>query len=359
MSDAILNNIWTSIPVPAILLDGQDLICEINPAAEGFLNASNKSIKGSPVFDRIMVDAPLEESFHRAKTLRTPLFVNDVDVGTGDRAPLQCNLKFAPVVGNDDHMILMIAPRELAGRMTQTQTVKSAAKSAIGMAEMLAHEIKNPLAGITGAAQLLSMGLEPSDLELTDLIVEETRRIVKLLEQVEQFGNLREPVRCEVNIHDILDRARRSALLGFGAHMAIVEDYDPSLPAAYGDSDQLLQVLLNLIKNASEASPHGGTIRLRTFYEHSFRLRRSDGSGQALPLQIEIIDEGPGLPEEIKNDVFDPFVSGRENGTGLGLALASKIISDHNGWISVNSVPGRTVFRISLPLVPRDKIKKG
>lgn len=359
MSDAILNNIWTSIPVPAILLDGQDLICEINPAAEGFLNASNKSIKGSPVFDRIMVDAPLEESFHRAKTLRTPLFVNDVDVGTGDRAPLQCNLKFAPVVGTDDHMILMIAPRELAGRMTQTQTVKSAAKSAIGMAEMLAHEIKNPLAGITGAAQLLSMGLEPSDLELTDLIVEETRRIVKLLEQVEQFGNLREPVRCEVNIHDILDRARRSALLGFGAHMAIVEDYDPSLPAAYGDSDQLLQVLLNLIKNASEASPHGGIIRLRTFYEHSFRLRRSDGSGQALPLQIEIIDDGPGLPEEIKNDVFDPFVSGRENGTGLGLALASKIISDHNGWISVNSVPGRTVFRISLPLVPRDKIKKG
>jgi two-component system nitrogen regulation sensor histidine kinase GlnL len=359
MSDAILNNIWTSIPVPAILLDGQDLICEINPAAEGFLNASNKSIKGSPVFDRIMVDAPLEESFHRAKTLRTPLFVNDVDVGTGDRAPLQCNLKFAPVVGTDDHMILMIAPRELAGRMTQTQTVKSAAKSAIGMAEMLAHEIKNPLAGITGAAQLLSMGLEPSDLELTDLIVEETRRIVKLLEQVEQFGNLREPVRCEVNIHDILDRARRSALLGFGAHMAIVEDYDPSLPAAYGDSDQLLQVLLSLIKNASEASPHGGTIRLRTFYEHSFRLRRSDGSGQALPLQIEIIDDGPGLPEEIKNDVFDPFVSGRENGTGLGLALASKIISDHNGWISVNSVPGRTVFRISLPLVPRDKIKKG
>ena len=359
MSDAILNNIWTSIPVPAILLDGQDLICEINPAAEGFLNASNKSIKGSPVFDRIMVDAPLEESFHRAKTLRTPLFVNDVDVGTGDRAPLQCNLKFAPVVGTDDHMILMIAPRELAGRMTQTQTVKSAAKSAIGMAEMLAHEIKNPLAGITGAAQLLSMGLEPSDLELTDLIVEETRRIVKLLEQVEQFGNLREPVRCEVNIHDILDRARRSALLGFGAHMAIVEDYDPSLPAAYGDSDQLLQVLLNLIKNASEASPHGGTIRLRTFYEHFFRLRRSDGSGQALPLQIEIIDDGPGLPEEIKNDVFDPFVSGRENGTGLGLALASKIISDHNGWISVNSVPGRTVFRISLPLVPRDKIKKG
>jgi two-component system nitrogen regulation sensor histidine kinase GlnL len=250
-------------------------------------------------------------------------------------------------------MVLLIAPRELAGRMTQTHSVKSAAKSAIGMAEMLAHEIKNPLAGITGAAQLLSMGLDPKDLELTDLIVAETRRIVKLLEQVEQFGNLRVPNRGPVNIHDILDRARRSAVLGFGAHMSIVEDYDPSLPPAYGDGDQLLQVLLNLIKNASEANPKGGTIRLRTFYEHSFRLRRSDGSGQALPLQLEIIDDGPGLPPEIKDDIFDPFVSGRENGTGLGLALASKIISDHDGWISVNSVPGRTVFRISLPLVPR------
>ena len=359
MTSDVLNNIWASIPVPAVLLDGDDLICEINPAAEGFLNASNKSIKGTPIFDRLMVNAPLEESYHRAKTMRTPLFVNDVDVGTGDRAPLQCNLKFAPVVGTDDHVILLIAPRELAGRMTQTQTVKSAAKSAIGMAEMLAHEIKNPLAGITGAAQLLSMGLEPSDLELTDLIVEETRRIVKLLEQVEQFGNLRLPVRSEVNIHDLLDRTRRSALLGFGAHMAIVEDYDPSLPPAYGDADQLLQVLMNLVKNASEASPMGGTIKLRTYYEHSFRLRRSDGTGQALPLQIEIIDDGPGLPEDIKNDVFDPFVSGRENGTGLGLALASKIISDHDGWISVSSVPGKTVFRMSLPLVPRDTVKKG
>jgi len=353
MTQPALDHIWASLPVPAILLDDQDCIVEINSAAEGFLNASNKSVQGVPVFDKIMVDAPLEESYARAKSFQTPLFVNDVDVGTGDRAPLQCNLKFAPINGAAGYMVLLIAPRELAGRMTQTHSVKSAAKSAIGMAEMLAHEIKNPLAGITGAAQLLSMGLDPKDLELTDLIVAETRRIVKLLEQVEQFGNLRPPNRGPVNIHDILDRARRSAVLGFGAHMSIVEDYDPSLPPAHGDGDQLLQVLLNLIKNASEANPKGGTIRLRTFYEHSFRLRRSDGSGQALPLQLEIIDDGPGLPPEIKDDVFDPFVSGRENGTGLGLALASKIISDHDGWISVNSVPGRTVFRISLPLVPR------
>ena len=136
--------------------------------------------------------------------------------------------------------------------------------------------------------------------------------------------------------------------------MNIIEDYDPSLPLAYGDADQLLQVVLNLLKNASEAADNkGGTIRLHSYFEHSFRLRRADGSGQSLPLQVEIIDGGPGLPDSIAADIFDPFVSGKENGTGLGLALVSKIISDHGGWISVTSVPGHTVFRLSLPRAPK------
>ncbi|MCT4559311.1 MAG: ATP-binding protein [Pelagimonas sp.] len=341
--------VWSSLPVPAILIDEDERIGGLNPAAEGFFNSSAKSLKGQPIWDRLAVDAPLEESLIRARAHGTPLFVNDVDVGTGDRPPLVCNLQIAPITGRSGWMVMLISPRELAGRMTQSHSVKAAAKSAIGMAEMLAHEIKNPLAGIAGAAQLLSMNLAPEDLELTDLIVEETRRIVKLLEQVEQFGNLSAPELNPVNIHDVLDRSRRSALLGFGAHMRIIEDYDPSLPMAMGDSDQLQQVVLNLLKNASEAADkQGGTIRLRTYYEHSFRLRRADGTGHSLPLQIEITDDGPGLPEDIKADIFDPFVSGRENGTGLGLALVSKIISDHGGWISVDSIPGRTTFRISL-----------
>ncbi len=342
--------LWASLPVPTILITREDKVADINAAAEGFLNASAKAVIGQPVWDLLTVDAPLEDALARARTNGTPLFVNDVDVGTGNRAPLQSALQIAPLAGSDGVMILMISPRELSGRMTQNHSVKSAARSAIGMAEMLAHEIKNPLAGITGAAQLLSMNLSAEDLELTDLIVAESRRIVKLLEQVEQFGNLTEPERGAVNLHDVLDRARRSALLGFGAQMTIVEDYDPSLPLAIGDKDQLLQVVLNLLRNASEAAgDEGGTIRLHTYYEHSFRLRRADGGGQALPLQIEVIDDGPGLPEHIKGDVFDPFVSGRENGTGLGLALVSKIISDHGGWISVTSAPGHTVFRMSLP----------
>ncbi|MEQ8897705.1 MAG: ATP-binding protein [Roseovarius sp.] len=347
--------IWTSLPVPALVLDPNDRIAKINPAAEGFLMSSARAVTGQPVWDKLAVDAPLEEALERARRDGSPLFVNDVDVGTGDRAPLQCNLQIAPLSGEAGHMVLLISPRELAGRVSQGQSVKSAARSAIGMAEMLAHEIKNPLAGITGAAQLLSMNLSKDDLELTDLIVSESRRIVGLLEQVEQFGNVSAPKLQAVNIHDVLDRARRSAIVGFAADMTVIEDYDPSLPLALGDPDQLLQVILNLVKNASEAAGKGGgTIRLHSYYEQSLRVRRGEGKGKTLPLQVEIIDDGPGLPPEIAAEVFEPFVSGRENGTGLGLALAAKIISDHDGWISVSSVPGRTVFRISLPLAPKE-----
>ena len=345
--------IWVSLPVPAVIVGEDDTITRLNPAAEAFLLSSAKTMIGQPIWDRLAVDAPLEQAMERARETGAPLFVNDVDIGTGDRAPGQCNLQIAPVSAAPGAMLILISPRELAGRITQSKSVKAAAKSAIGMAEMLAHEIKNPLAGITGAAQLLSMNLSAEDLELTDLIVSESRRIVSLLEQVEQFGNVTAPQMRAINIHDVLDRARRSAIVGFAADMTVLERYDPSLPWALGDPDQLLQVILNLIKNAAEAAgKDGGTIELKTYYEQSLRVRNGDGGGRTLPLQIEIIDDGPGLPPEIAADVFEPFVSGRENGTGLGLALAAKIISDHQGWLSVSSAPGRTKFRISLARAP-------
>lgn len=347
--------IWASLPVPALLIAADNRIEEINPAAELFINVSAKSLRGQPLLDRLAIAAPVDEALERVRQNQSALFLNDVDVGTGDRPPVQCNLQMAPIADAGDVVLLLISPRELAGRLGRADSVTSAAKSAIGMAEMLAHEIKNPLAGITGAAQLLSMGLTGEDLELTDLIVQESRRIVKLLEQVEQFGNLRPPERRAINIHDLLDRARKSAMVGFGVAMAIVEDYDPSLPSTYADGDQLLQVFLNLLKNASEAAgPQGGTIRIHTYYSQSLRLRRADGSGLALPLQIEIIDDGPGIPPDIAEDIFEPFVSGRENGTGLGLALVSKIVTENGGWIGVESVPGRTVFRLSLPVAPKE-----
>ncbi|MEL6509238.1 MAG: ATP-binding protein [Pseudomonadota bacterium] len=349
------NAIWASLPMPALLIGPQDTILDCNPAAETFLNQSAKALRDSPVWDRIAVNVPIEAAYARARRDETPLYINDVEAGGGERPPMVSNIQIAPLQGTPGHMILIISPRELASRANSGQSTKAAAKSAIGMAEMLAHEIKNPLAGITGAAQLLSMNLSNEDQELTDLIVDESRRIVKLLEQVEQFGNLRPPQRKAVNIHDLLDRTRKSAAVGFGAHMKLVEEYDPSLPSTYVDPDQFVQVFLNLLKNASEAAePSGGTIKIKTYYEHSLRLRRVDGTGSKLPLQIEIIDDGPGLPPDLATSIFDPFVSGRENGTGLGLALVSKIVNEHDGWIAVDSVPGKTVFRLSLPVAPKD-----
>ena len=349
--------IWASLPFPTLLLDTAGRILEANPAAETFLNTSARALCGQPAFDRLAIDAPMEDALARARANQSPLNINDVEVTSGDRPPVQCTVHLAPMHDNPDVVMLILSPRDLADRLGRSMGAKTAARSAIGMAEMLAHEIKNPLAGISGAAQLLAMNLAPEDQEMTDLIVGETRRIVKLLEQIEQFGNLRPPDRKPVNLHDALDRARRSALVGFAAHMTIVEDYDPSLPPTFADNDQLMQVFLNLIKNAAEANPQGGTIRLHTFYDLSLRVRGKDGISAVLPLQVEIIDDGPGIKPGIAASIFEPFVSGRENGTGLGLALVSKIISDHEGWISVDSAPGRTVFRVSLPMAPHEKKK--
>ncbi|MBV0912120.1 two-component system sensor histidine kinase NtrB [Anianabacter salinae] len=352
---ALESAIWSSLPMPSFLIDAEDRIVDANPAAEQFLNLSRKALADSPFFDRLAIDAPLDEAFRRVRVDQGALFINFVDVSGGNAPPVQCNIQIAPLQGIPGHVLVTVEPRELAQRLGRAMSVKSAAKSAIGMAEMLAHEIKNPLAGITGAAQLLSMNLSNGDREMTDLIVAESRRIVVLLDQVEQFGNLRPPERKVLNIHDLLDRARKSAMVGFAANMRIIEDYDPSLPSTHVDGDQIIQVFLNLLKNAAEASgSKGGTIRLHTFYDMSLRLRSADGTPLRLPLQVEIIDDGPGLPPAIAADVFEPFVSGRENGTGLGLALVSKIISDHDGWISVDSVPGRTAFRLSLPQAPKE-----
>jgi two-component system nitrogen regulation sensor histidine kinase GlnL len=348
------SSLWSSLPIPAILIDGEDRMIEINPAAEAYLNLSAKALRGQSILERLAIAAPLEDVFERVRTTRADLYISEVDITTGERAPAVCSLQAAPMPDASDVLLITITPRERGSVLTRSNNVKSAARSAIGMAEMLAHEIKNPLAGIAGAAQLLSMNLTGDDLELTDLIVDETRRVVKLLEQVEQFGNVRPPEQQEVNIHDILDRARKSVAIGHGAHMKITDDYDPSLPSTFGDADQLTQVFLNLLKNASEATRGApGVIKLRTYYDHALRIRGSDGKSRALPLQIEVIDNGPGIPSEIAGEVFEPFVSGRENGTGLGLALVSKIISEHAGWISVETVPGRTCFRISLPVAPK------
>ncbi|WP_166415603.1 two-component system sensor histidine kinase NtrB [Cochlodiniinecator piscidefendens] len=346
--------LWRTLPMPTLLIDQLDSIKEINPATESFLNRSRKSLIGKPTHSAIILEnAPntLKDAFDRCRQSQAPVLMNEMNVLVSG-VPYLCQVQVGVLDDTKNTLLLTIHPNDMVGRVGQQQNSNKAARSAIGMAEMLAHEIKNPLAGITGAAQLLSMGLSAEDQELTKLIVEESRRIVSLLEQVEQFGNLLPPHKQPVNLHNLLDRARRSASVGFGASLKLVDDYDPSLPDAQVDPDQMLQVFLNLLKNAAEAVGvrENGEICIRTSYDHGLRLRNKDGSTRSVPLQVDIIDNGPGVPEDMRDHIFDPFVSGRENGTGLGLALVSKIIADHGGLMSLDTKPGRTVFRVSLPL---------
>lgn len=344
--------LWTALPLPALILDDQGRIQNANPAAEALLVMSERVLVGQHLTDRLPLDQNIAPAFARLLRDGAPVTLSDLRARPSGQSGQPCRIQLAPI---ESGILCLIDLRGDLDRMERDAQAKSAARSASGMAAMLAHEIKNPLAGIVGAAQLLEMGLAPEDQELTGLIVEETRRIVKLLEQVEEFGNLRPPNRRAVNIHDVLDRARRSAGLGHAAHMTIIEEYDPSLPLAHADPDQLVQVFLNLLKNAAEASSNrAGTIRLHTWYDAGLRRRDKRGVTVTLPLQIEVVDDGPGIPPELAEQVFQPFVSGRENGTGLGLALVSKVIGDHDGWIALDSRPGRTAFRIALPLAPKE-----
>lgn len=352
--------IWASLPTPALVLDASDRIAAVNPEGELFFNLSSRGLVGTALGQRIGVSVDLTPVLARLRAAASAHVVNDVTVQRVDLPDAVCTLQAAALAEAAGEVLILFTPRDLMDRLGRAGSSRSAARAAIGMAEMLAHEIKNPLAGIAGAAQLLSMNLTPEDQELTGLIVDETRRVVKLLEQVEQFGDTRPPDCRAVNIHDVLDRARRMAGMSYAARMTITEDYDPSLPATWGDADQLVQVFLNLLKNAAEAAPGGqGRIRLHSFYDHALRLRGPDGQGRALPLQIEVIDDGPGIPPALAETLFDPFVSGRENGTGLGLALVAKIIADHGGWIGVESRPGRTAFRLSLPVAPKTNQQGG
>ena len=219
MKDA--DKLWTSLPLPALLIGADDRIEAVNPAAEQLLMGSEKSLAGKPLFEAVSFENALNEAFERARREDAPLFVRDVGLARSGRALERCDLQLAPYEAA--RMLLLITPLAQVSNLPKGRRAKTAARSVIGMAEMLAHEIKNPLAGITGAAQLLSMELRGDDLELTDLIVAESRRIVKLLEQVEEFGNLSPPERAPVNLHDVLDRARRSAQLGVGADVQIIE----------------------------------------------------------------------------------------------------------------------------------------
>ena len=229
--------------------------------------------------------------------------------------------------------------------------------AAAGLGRTLAHEIKNPLAGIRGAAQLIETGAEGQSDELARLIVEEADRIVRLVDRVEALSDDRSPARRPVNIHAALDRVRRLAQSGSAPRVRFRERYDPSLPEVEGDEDQIVQVLLNLVKNAAEAAagPGGereGEVVLATAYRHGGHVRRAIG-WRSTPIEVRIEDDGPGVDPAVRERLFDAFVTTKPRGEGLGLALAAKLVADHGGSLDYKRENGRTVFRILFPKAPQ------
>jgi two-component system nitrogen regulation sensor histidine kinase GlnL len=242
--------------------------------------------------------------------------------------------------------------------MDRQLTHRGAARSVIALAAMLAHEIKNPLSGIRGAAQLLEQAAGDEDRPLTKLICDETDRIVKLVDRMEVFSDERPTDREPVNIHVVLDHVKRLAQSGFARQVKFVEDYDPSLPPVLANRDQLVQVFLNLLKNAAEAMGEGavdGEIQLTTAFRPGVRLSVPGSKTRvSLPLEFCVKDNGPGVPEDLMPHLFDPFVTTKQSGSGLGLALAAKIVGDHGGIIECESQPRRTIFRVLMPIYSGD-----
>jgi two-component system nitrogen regulation sensor histidine kinase GlnL len=350
--------LWNALPSPAVLLDREGRVRELNGAAEDFLAMSRRALTGRDLAGLAGEASRLADLVRRAAAGGEALGEYTVDFAWPDAPARLVDLAAVPLDGGD--ILVLIHPRANAERMNRALTSRDAARSVVGMASMLGHEIRNPLAGISGAAQLLAMNASGSDAsgdrELAELIREEAERVGELVARFEAFGDMGLARRVPVNVHDVLDRAARSAKAGFGGHLRFVEEYDPSLPPTVGDPDQLIQVMLNLLKNAAEATPPvGGLIMLRTAYRAGVKVRTARGT-ESLPLQVTISDNGAGVPEELKPHIFEPFVTSKAKGSGLGLALVSKVIADHGGVIACESAPGFTTFRMLLPVASAEDL---
>ena len=342
-----------AMPFPILVVGPDRRVVSANAATEDFFQASLAMLKKLELVDLFPFSSPALEAVERARHVGGVINEYAISVGTprygGERI-----VDFTTTAINDapGHVLISIQRQSMAKKFDLQLSHQGAARSVSGMAAMLAHEIKNPLAGIRGAAQLMEPSLSAQDQPLARMICDETDRIRNLVNQMEVFSDERPLERERVNIHIVLGRVKQLLLAEALSGIVITEDYDPSLPDLLGSKDQLVQVLLNLAKNAVEAmAEEGGELRLTTAYKPGMKLAVAGGGERiSLPLEVCVHDEGHGVPEELRPHIFDPFISSKSQGRGLGLALVAKIVRDHGGVVECIGRERGTTFRILLPL---------